>query len=107
MNAWILLGIAILLEVSATSTMKFAAVSGSKVLIVLYLGLFCMSFLCVFGALKHIDLSVAYAIWSGLGLVLTTCVGFAIFREDISFFKVLFLGCILVGVVGLKLVSRA
>ena len=54
-------------------------------------------------ALKPIDLGVAYAIWAGLGTALVAGVGFLAFGEAISAVRLLSIGCIIAGVVGLQL----
>jgi small multidrug resistance pump len=54
-------------------------------------------------ALKTIELSVAYAVWSALGIMLVSVIGMTWFKEPVSVLK---LGCLLlvvVGVVGLQL----
>ncbi len=107
MNAWIMLGFAILCEVCATSSLKYGAISGNKVFIAVFAVLMSASFALVFQAIKTIDLSVAYAIWSGVGLVIVGIVGFVVFREEVSAVKLLCMAMIICGIVGLKLLSKA
>ena len=107
MNAWIILSFAILCEVSATTALKYSAISGGKIFIMGFVLLMGASFALVYQAIKTIDLGVAYAIWSGVGLVLVSCVGFVVFREQVSAIKILCIALILIGVVGLKLLSKA
>jgi len=52
--------------------------------------------------LKTINLSMAYAIWAGLGTALIATIGIIAFHEPVNAFKILFLAMIIVGVVGLK-----
>ena len=54
-------------------------------------------------SLAKIDVSVAYAVWSALGTTLVTAVGFFWFGESLDATKVLYLGMIVSGVVGLNL----
>lgn len=61
----------------------------------------CFSSLTV--ALKKIDVSVAYAIWSGLGTVLIATIGIFWFKEPVNMLKIISLGLIVFGVVGLNL----
>lgn len=107
MNAWIMLGFAIVCEVCATSSLKYSAISGNKLFIVLFALFMSASFALVFQAIKTIDLSIAYAIWSGVGLVIVGIVGFVVFREEVSAVKLLCMAVIICGVVGLKLLSKA
>ena len=56
-------------------------------------------------SLAKIDVSVAYAVWSAVGTTLVTAVGFFWFGESLDLTKVLYLGMIVSGVVGLNLHS--
>ena len=105
MNSWVMLALAILCETGATSSLKYAATSENKLFIIAFAVLMGTSFALLYQAVKAIDLSVAYAVWSGVGLVLVACVGFVLFKEQISVLKIICIGLILVGVVGLKYLS--
>ena len=54
-------------------------------------------------AIKRIELSIAYAVWAGLGVMLTTIIGIYVFRETLTAMKVISTLMILAGVVGLYL----
>jgi small multidrug resistance pump len=54
-------------------------------------------------SLKRLDLGLVYATWSGLGIALTTILGFALFRQPFQASRLLWIGLIAVGVVGLNL----
>jgi small multidrug resistance pump len=100
---WVYLVLAILLEVSGTTCMKlsegFTKVAPSILLFVFYT----MSFGMLTLALKKIDVSVAYAIWSGVGTALIATIGVLWFKEPATALKLISLGLIIVGVVGLNL----
>lgn len=55
--------------------------------------------------LKTIELSVAYAIWSGVGTALTAAIGIWYFGETVSPLKIASIGLIIAGVVGLHLAA--
>ena len=57
-------------------------------------------------ALKKLDLSVTYAIWSGVGTALATMIGIAYFREPITVFRMASLALVTIGVIGLSLAAR-
>ncbi|MGZ8417798.1 MAG: DMT family transporter, partial [Methyloceanibacter sp.] len=57
-------------------------------------------------ALKRLDLSVTYAIWSGVGTALAAVIGIAYFREPLSLFKIASLALVVLGVVGLSLAGK-
>jgi small multidrug resistance pump len=54
-------------------------------------------------ALKHIDVSVAYAVWSGLGTALIATIGVVWLREPLNAAKVISLLLIIIGVIGLHM----
>ena len=56
-------------------------------------------------ALKQIDLSFAYAVWSGVGIALIATVGILWFSEPMGALKMASLGLIVIGVVGLHVSS--
>ncbi|MXV40225.1 DMT family transporter [Bacillus subtilis] len=104
---WVFLCLAILFEVAGTVSMKlssgFTKLIPSLLLIFFYGG--SLFFLTL--TLKSIDVSVAYAVWSGMGIVLITVVGFLFFQEHVSVMKVISIGLIIAGVVSLNLIEHA
>jgi small multidrug resistance pump len=58
-------------------------------------------------ALKRIDVSVAYAVWSGVGTALIATIGVLWFREPATALKLISLALIVIGVVGLNLSGGA
>ena len=56
-------------------------------------------------AMKEIPLGTAYAIWTGIGIVGTCILGVILFGESTSILKFIFIGCTLVGIIGLKLIE--
>jgi small multidrug resistance pump len=101
--SWLYLVLAIVLEVSGTTSMKvsqgFTRIVPS-VLMFLFYGL---SLSALTLALKKIDVSVAYAVWSGLGTALIASVGVLWFREPLNAMKIMSLLLIILGVIGLNL----
>lgn len=103
--SWLLLGLAVLLEVAGTTCMKlsdgFTRLTPSILVFVLYAGAFALLVL----VLKRIELGVTYAIWSGIGTVATAAIGIMFFEESAQPLKLLFIAVIIFGVVGLYLVG--
>jgi len=58
-------------------------------------------------ALKRIDVSVAYAVWSGVGTALIATIGVLWFKEPATALKLVSLALIIAGVVGLNLSGGA
>lgn len=56
-------------------------------------------------AVKHIPVGTAYAVWTGIGAVGTASVGIVLFDEPATLARVAFIGVIVIGIVGLHLVS--
>jgi len=54
-------------------------------------------------ALKDLDVGPAYAVWTGLGAAGTAIVGMALLGDAVSTIKLVSIGLILAGVVGLNL----
>jgi small multidrug resistance pump len=60
-----------------------------------------LSFVCFTFALRRIDLSFAYAIWAGIGVLLIGAIGIFYFREPVSALKIASMLLIAIGVAGL------
>jgi small multidrug resistance pump len=103
MQSWFVLIAAIVAEVGGTTCLKlsegFSRLVPSLGVVVLY----ALSFVFLAWVLKTIDLGVAYAIWAGLGTALVATVGFLAFGEAISAVRLVSIGLIILGVVGLQL----
>lgn len=103
---WIFLSVAILFEVAGITSMKlsrgFAELIPSIGVFVFYI----CSAAAVILALRRLELSVAYAIWSGVGTALAAMIGIAYFREPLTLFKMASLALVVIGVIGLSLAAR-
>ena len=103
---WFLLFAAILLEVAGITSMKlsrgFSEPLPSAAVPLFYV----LSAGAVILALKRLDLSVTYAIWSGVGTALAAMIGIAYFREPLSLFKLASLLLVVLGVAGLSLAAK-
>ncbi len=107
MNAWLTLGIAIVAEVIGTSALK-ASEGFTRWLpsLVVVLG-YAVAFYCLSLVLRHIPVGVAYAVWSGLGIVLITLVAFVLYGQKIDTAGLIGMGLIVTGVLVLNLFSKA
>ncbi len=103
MTSWMYLTVAILFEVAGTTCMKLSEGFTRFVQSVLIFCFYGISFLALTVCLKHIDVSVAYAIWSGVGTALIAVISISCFREPISWLKAFSLCLIIIGVIGLNL----
>ena len=105
--SWVYLVFAILFEVFGTTSMKLSNGFSKflpSVLIFLFYGLSLTSLTI---ALKKIDVGTAYAIWSGLGTVLIALIGVVYFKEHFNIVKIISIGLIIIGVIGLNLATKS
>ena len=104
---WGFLIAAIFLEVAGTTNMKLSEGFTRLLPSVLIFVFYGLSFAALTFALKKIDLSVTYAIWSGVGTAIIATIGVIWFKEPVTAFKVASIVLIIVGVIGLNLSLRA
>ena len=101
--SWMNLIIAIIFEVAGTTCMKL-----SETLTRLWpsIGMFLfygIAFVFLSLALRKIDVSIAYAIWSGVGIVLITLIDIFLFKAQLPSIKLAGIGLVLMGAVLLKI----
>lgn len=103
---WVFLVAAILAEVIATSALKasegFSKLGPSVVVVIGYAAAFYLLSL----TLKTIPVGVAYAIWSGLGIVLISAAAWIIFGQKIDFWGFIGMALIISGILVLNLLSK-
>ncbi len=103
MNPWLALAGAIVLEVSGTVSMKLSDGFTKLLPSILIFVFYAASFAVLTLALKKIDVSVAYAVWAGVGTALIAAIGILYFKEPLSALKVFSIFLIIAGVIGLHL----
>ncbi len=107
MKPWLILALAIVAEVIGTAALKasdgFTRLWPST-LVVLGYGI---AFYCLSLTLRSIPMGVAYAIWSGVGLVLITIAGWLMFGQKLDAPALIGMTLIVVGVAVMNLFSRA
>jgi len=105
MKGWMFLYSAIVFEVMGTTSMKFSEGFTRLIPSILIFVFYGISFVLLTLSLKTLNLSLAYAIWAGLGTALIAVIGIFAFHEPINVLKVIFLLMIIAGVIGLKINS--
>jgi small multidrug resistance pump len=107
MKQWLFLSIAIISEVVATSALKssngFSQFWPSLVVIAGYAAAF--FFLSL--TLRTIPVGVAYAIWSGVGIVLITVIGWLVLGQALDPPAIAGLALIIIGVIVLNVFSKS
>jgi small multidrug resistance pump len=89
--------------VAGTTAMKLSGGFTRLVPSVLLFVFYAASFAALTLALKKIDVSVAYAVWSGVGTALIVAIGVLYFREPATPLKFISILLIVIGIVGLLL----
>lgn len=104
--SYLYLSIAIVAEVIGTSALKasegFTRLGPVLITIIGYAAAF--YFLSL--TLKTIPVGIAYAIWSGVGIVLISLVGYALFRQTLDLPAIVGMALIIAGVAVINLFSR-
>lgn len=100
--SWWYLSFAIVFEVCGTSLMKLSFGLSKLWPSIGMFGCYAASFSLLALALKTIDVSIAYAIWSGVGIVLITIIDYFVFHAHLTLIKFFAIFLILCGVVLLK-----
>lgn len=72
---------------------------------IVLVGGFIISFSLLSLAMKTLPMGVSYAVWTGIGTVGGTLIGMFVYGESKDWKRLLFIGMIVAGVVGLKLTS--
>ncbi len=107
MKNFIVLLAAIVFETIATSFLnkseQFTKLIPSIVTVVCY----CVSFYCLSIALKTIPVGIAYAIWSGVGIVLIALIGLFVFKQHLDLPAILGLTLIIAGVITINVFSKS
>jgi small multidrug resistance pump len=105
--SWLYLAIAIVAEVIATSALKAAdgfTRLGPSVVVVIGYG---TAFYFLSLALRGVPVGVAYAVWSGVGIVLISVIAWLLHGQKLDAPAVLGMALIIAGVVVLNVFSKA
>jgi small multidrug resistance pump len=107
MPAFALLGIAILSEVAATLALRASDGFSRPLPVAVVIAGYGLSFWLMALALRHIPVSLTYAIWSGTGTALVAVAGVLVFGESMNLMKLASLAIIVLGVAGLSAAGGA
>lgn len=105
--AWIILTSGALIGVFANTLLKRSDGFTHLGLGFSAFALFSVAIYCFSISIKTLPMGVAYAVWSGIGVITITLVGLIWFKESISHLGILFIFMILIGCVGLNMITRA
>jgi quaternary ammonium compound-resistance protein SugE len=103
--AWLTLFVAGLMEIAWAIGLKYTEGFTRLVPSVLTLASMAASMVLLGLALKTLPIGTAYAVWTGIGAVGTALLGIWLFGEPATALRLLCIGLIVSGIVGLKLVT--
>jgi small multidrug resistance pump len=98
---------AVLSEVIATTSLKFSEGFTKLVPSLIVIAGYGLSFYLLSLSLKVMPIGIAYALWSGIGIILTVIVGRMIWQETLDWARVTGIGLILIGILIINLFSKA
>ena len=105
-TAWILLVVSGLMEIVWAYTMKLS--HGFTVLwpSVITIAILIISFFLLAKAVNTLGIGLSYAVFTGIGVVGTTLISIFVLKEGASLLKMLSLGVLIIGILGLKLCDK-
>jgi small multidrug resistance pump len=106
-SAYMLLAVAIVAEVIATSALRASEGFTRAIPAIIVVIGYGVSFYLLSLTLKTIPVGIVYAVWSGVGIVLITLVAAVLFKQTPDLPGVLGMALIVAGVVVLNVFSRA
>ena len=106
MKTYLLLLLAIVAEVIATSALKASENFTRPVPSILVVAGYGIAFTCLSLTLKTLPLGVAYAVWSGVGTALVAVVGWLVYRQQLDLPAVVGIALIIAGTLVLNLFSK-
>ncbi|MBB5609874.1 MULTISPECIES: SMR family transporter [unclassified Janthinobacterium] len=104
---YLYLAIAIVAEVIATSALKASDGFSRLWPSLLTVAGYCIAFWCLSLTIRVIPTGIVYAIWSGVGIVLISAVGWFWFKQSLDLPALIGLGLIIAGVLVINLFSKS
>ncbi len=103
--AYLLLALAIVSEVIGSTFIVKSEGFTKLVPSVIVLVLYSIAFYLLSQVVKVIPLGITYAIWAGVGIVLTAIIGFMVFKQSLDLAAVVGIALIISGVIVINLFS--
>jgi len=107
MKSWLILLCAVVCEVVGTSAIKYSEGFTKVIPSIVVFVAFGMAFYILSISLKVIPIGMAYAVWSGLGIVLISIIGHSVFSQRLDAPAFIGMSFILAGVVIMQVFSKA
>jgi len=103
---WLYLFLAVIAETLGTTLLKMSNGFTQLFPSILAIVLFCLALFLSAITLKYIAVGIVYAIWSGLGIVLVTLIGYFYFKQNLDIAALIGIGLITLGVLIIFTMSR-
>ncbi|MCG5261057.1 QacE family quaternary ammonium compound efflux SMR transporter [Cupriavidus gilardii] len=104
---WIYLSIAIVAEVIATTALKAAAGFTRPLPSLVVVTGYAIAFFCLSLTLRSVPIGIAYAIWSGVGIVLVSVAAWLLFGQRLDLPALIGIALIMAGVLVINLWSKS
>lgn len=104
---WIFLSIAIVAEVIATTALKAAAGFTRPLPSLVVVTGYAVAFFCLSLTLRSVPIGIAYAIWSGVGIVLVSVAAWLLFGQRLDLPALIGIALIMAGVLVINLWSKS
>jgi len=101
------LAIAIVAEVIGTSALKATEGFSNLLPSILVVVGYGVAFYCLSMTLRTLPVGIAYAVWSGAGIVLVSLLGWMLYGQKLDLWAMLGIGLIIAGVLILNLLSKS
>lgn len=102
---WTLVVLAGLLEIVWALGFKYVREDAPFVVHAAVLAALVISFVLLVAALRQLPAGTAYAVWTGIGASGVAIIGMVIFGEPATAARMIFIGLIVAGIIGLRMVS--
>ncbi|MEX3623027.1 multidrug efflux SMR transporter [Viridibacillus arvi] len=102
---WIFVFLAAMSEIVGVIGLKLYSQNKTIRNLILYVGGFGLSFALLYTSFNYLQLSIAYAVWIGIGTVGAVLINMILFGESKNVARVVSIIAIVIGVAGLKAVS--
>nr|WP_315250655.1 SMR family transporter [uncultured Duganella sp.] len=106
MKNWLYLGVAIVSETIATSALKASEGFSRPLPSLLVVAGYAIAFYFLSLTLRTIPVGIAYAVWSGVGILLIALVGWLVFGQKLDLPAMIGMALIIAGVVVMNVFSR-
>lgn len=105
--AWVILFVAGICEIGWAVGLKYTE-GFTRLWPTVFTGVSLVTSMALLGmAMKTLPLGTAYAVWTGIGAVGTVILGIVLFKEPATVARLLCVGLIVSGILGLKFLSPA